>query len=578
MGILDRFIRRQPAMLAAEAAPHQAVATGGAPARRRETQSDGVIARTLATIKRLSGYPQAGRFAGFLEPNVEISPNDLFGLSPRQLGILYRMRWAHPVISAGMDFAQNAVESIEYGLEPANKSLAAYAARNAVEREILQTPGFSLSRFVGTVWDNAGTYGFAALETTTPDGAHIVPRLIPPHLINMWLLEPDYIGLQGASVISGGTVRTLPASQFSWYGRQAFPGHWYGVSRLRKLLSLFAAYEQDLRTYLDQQRLARGILYSAEKEGLANQLSVDRMIDYLSRYHQGEDFPIIVPAGMTLEVASVVNPSLSHFKDMLGYYDTAFREALMSSLGSLGINGEGARSLGESFRVVDAQRLKAALDAFLRELNGETCERSNFMQLLTINAGYSPDLTPRIVCAGQIGVDMTQQRTDLVQLTNAGLVTREDLGQENIDRLIEGLGLSVQDRAPVAPTTIPSGTVSRSDGDVRETSPLVQTRARRMPNDVANRILDGLLRHEATPDVTIDPELIVRARAWVRGVVPSDEDVIAAMQWLASPEGRAGITARAGEPEWLLAQIHGGRAGAGYWQGEYTRRGLQVAQ
>lgn len=567
MGLFDRF-RAQPKQITSEAAP---VIVAPVPT---VIDREGVIARALRGAKRLAGYPVAGRTAGFLEPNREVSPWDLFGLSPRELGILYRMRWAHPVISSGMDFAERAISAIEFGLEPSGQSIRAVAARNAVERELLQTPGFSLPSWVAGTIDLMRTYGFAAQEIVDAgDGRHILPRTIAPHILQEWQLDGDFIGLRGVTVQSGATLRTLDIDRFAWYGRQAFPGHYYGISDLRKLLALFAAYEQDLRTYLDQQRLARGILYAQEVEGLTNQTSVDRMIDYLIRYHNGEDFPLIAPAGVTPAVISVVNPSLSHFKDMLGYYDTAFREALMSSLGSLGINGEGARSLGESFRVVDAQRLKAALDAYLRLLNGELSPYSSFLRMVTINAGYEAEFTPRIVCAGQIGVDMTQQRTDLVQLTNAGLVTREDLGQENIDRLIQGLGFEVPDRAPIAPTTMPSAEAAHVDPVA-----LLQTRARRMPNDVGNRILDGLLRHEATPDVTIAPELIASARGWVRGNVPTDDDVRAAMRWLSSTEGRAALTSRAGQPEWMLAQIYGGRAGAGYWQGEYTRRGLATAQ
>jgi hypothetical protein len=194
------------------------------------------------------------------------------------------------------------------------------------------------------------------------------------------------------------------------------------------------------------------------------------------------------------------------------------------------------------------------------------------MQQLTINAGYEAEYTPRIVCSGQIGVDMTQQRTDLVQLVNAGLVTREDLGQDNIDLLITGLGFTVPDR--VAPVPLNGGTMPSGDPNAQGATVLLDTRARRMPRGVTERIFDGLLRHEATPDVTISAELIASAREWVRGAVPTDDEVRAAMTWLASPDGRQALTSRAGAPEWLLSQVYGGRAGAAYWQGEYTRRGL----
>ena len=629
MGLFDRF-RRPPAQIATEAALVPVAPVGDAA---------GAVARLLAATRKLAGYPAAGRYAGFYEPNVEVSPQDLYGLSPRQLGILFRMRWAHPVIASGMDFAARAIESVEYGLEPADASWRAIAARNAVERAIAQTQGLSLPTFVAETWDQTRTYGFAALEVIDAGDGHIRPRVIAPHVIQSWQLGSDYIELEGVSVLSGNGIRTIGADRFAWYGRQVAPGNYYGISEFRKLLALFAAYETDLKLYLDQQRIARGVVYAQQEESGANQRSVDVMIDWLAAFHRGEEPPLIAPIGITPKILSVVNPSVGHFREMLGYYDTAFREALMSSLGSLGINGEGARSLGESFRVVDAQRLKASLESFLRVLNGEASQYSTFMRLLTINAGYEPEYTPRIVCSGQIGVDMTQQRTDLVQLVNAKVLTRADIGQEGVAHLVSGLGFEVQEQEEATPTPEPLqvgsliasmdilarlkptdpaiAPISRVAAEILLVSagistvdakrmvesmvgpekppaspgqaqvaaaepvaltPLLQTRASRIPNVVATRMLDGLLRHEATPDVTISADLTERARKWVRGAIPSDEDVRAAMEWLTSQEGRQALASRAGEPEWLLAQVYGGRDGAMYWQREWTRRGLANAE
>jgi hypothetical protein len=568
------FRNPQPAPAAIEGAPD------GAMVIRERQAPDGIIARTLSTMRTLMGQPQYGRYAGFYEPNREITPQDLYGISQRDLGILYRMRVAHPVIASGMDFARSAVEAVEYGLEPADPSLRARAARDAVERAFVQTPGLSLSGFVGMVFDLSRTNGFAALEIVDAgDGRHIAPRPIAPHLMQGWIYDSDFVGLAGVRVVSNASTVTLDVDRFAWYGRQHYPGQYYGLSDLRPLLSLFAAYEQDLRTYIDQQRNARGFLYGQENAGGTNKLSVDRMIEYLARYHAGDDFPLIVPAGMEIGFMSVTNPAVAHFKEMLGYYDTSFREALMSSLGSLGINGEGARSLGESFRVVDAQRLRARLDQFLRMINGETSAYSSFLRMVTINEGYEADLTPRIVCAGQVGVDMTQQRSDLIALSNAGIVTRADIGEDNVRHLIAGLGLEVPDQV-YTPQSSPANASPGNPAGQPATMPaidpaaMIQTRARRVPSSVQARILDGLMRHEATIGVDVDERIVSAARRWAMGAIPTDEDVAMIVTLLSAPAGMAALAARAGQPEWLLAQLVGGRAGAEYWRGEYIRRGI----
>jgi hypothetical protein len=602
------------------------------------------VARAAIERGRLSGYPAFGRYAGFLDPNIEITPQDLFGLSPRNLGILYRMRHAHPVIASGMDFAARAVEAVDYGLEPADGSIRARAARDAVERAFRTMRGYTLPSWIAATFDDVRTYGASWQELRSDDGRTLYPHRIAPHLIQMVNYAPDFIELGSVTVQSGAGLQTLGVDALAWYGRQAWPGHYYGLSDLRKLLAIFSAYEQDLRTYLDQQRLARGILHTRETEAGTNAVSVDEVVDWLIAYHNGEDRPIHLPHGIELGVTNVTNPAVAHFQSMLGYYDTLMRETLMSALGSLGINGEGARSLGESFRVVDAQRLRAALDAFLRMINGETSPYSSLLRALTINAGYPAELTPRVVCAGQVGIDMAQQRADLVALSGAGLVTRADIGDEGVSLLVSGLGFTPQPPAeetptqsaeplavgslqaaieilgrltstdPAMPRIVPDAArrllraagVSADDAEAMvqatvapeqsaapgapgaptatplaaATAPapdpasLIQTRARRITASMQARVLDGLMRHEATPDVTIAEHVVSSARRWAMGQIPSDDDVRAAVAYLATPAGLAALAARPGQPEWLLSQLYGGREGASYWRGEWARRGL----
>ena len=103
---------------------------------------------------------------------------------------------------------------------------------------------------------------------------------------------------------------------------------------------------------------------------------------------------------------------------------------------------------------------------------------------------------------------------------------------------------------------------------------MIQTRARRVPSNVQARILDGLMRHEATIGVDVDERIVSAARRWAMGAIPTDEDVAMIVTLLSAPAGMAALAARAGQPEWLLAQLVGGRAGAEYWRGEYIRRGI----
>lgn len=520
----------------------------------------------------VGGWPSWGKTAGYLDANPEVSPQELYGLTPRQLGVLFRMRYAHPVIGAAMDYARREMETLTYELEPADDSALAEAAAIAVAEAFTRMPGWSLPRWIAWTVDMMRTYGFCAYELASDDGESIYPAYIAPHLLDSWLLDASYVHLTGARVFSAGVLTNVPISRIAWYGTPAAPGNFYGVAELRKLLALFAAYEQDLQMYLDQQRLARGILYLEQTTEIApSQTSISAAVDWLLSYFRREERPFVAPYGLKPAVVTVQNPTISEFGAMLERYNVQFREALMSSLGSLGIGGDGARALGEEFRIVDKQRFRAAVESYLRIINGETSEYSGMLRILTLNAGYPAHVTPRVVTRDNTGADAAANRADLVALVGAGLLSRADLSADSIDRLIRSLGLE--------PASAEAPNDGDGDGDptdgrpVADPSAAVQTRARRMPSVAQSRILDALTRTQAA-GVTIDPVWGERFRAWAMGALPTDDDVRGAMAWLRGDGAAQALAARAGSPEWYAAQLWGGRVGAEYWQAEAKRRGV----
>lgn len=558
MNILDRaraILFRPRTPQAALPAPTEVVAEQG---HRLEFSAGPVVA----------SWPAYGKLAGYLDPNREVMPQDLYGMGNRQLGQLFRMRHAHPVIGAAMDFARREMESLTYELEPADDSALSKAAAVAVAEAFERMPGWSLPRWVAHTVDAIRTYGYCLYETRS-NGGDLWPFYVAPHLLDSWWLKDSYTEIDYASIYSGGALAKLYMDRASWYGLSAAPGNYYGIAELRKLLALFAAYEQDLQMYLDQQRLARGILYLEQTTEIApSQTSVNAAVEWLLAYHRGEDRPFVAPYGLKPAVVTVQNPTIAEFGNMLEKYNVQFREALMSSLGSLGISGDGARALGEEFRIVDAQRFRSAVESYLAVVNGQTSRYSDFLVKLTLDMGYPAECTPRIVTRDNTGTDAAANRADLVAMVGAGILSRTDLSADSLDRLIRSLGLE------------PASAAEPDDGDgdgnedagIAVGEPLIQTRANRIPSDVRTRIMDGLIR--VTPDVHISPDFLARVRAWAMGEVPTDDDVRAAMQWLSGPDAASSLAARAGTPEWLLAQLWGGRAGAAYWAREARRRGV----
>lgn len=538
-----------------------------------EGSTRGALAQLVAETEiPRPGYAIMGPQAGFLDPNPELSPQDLYGLTPKNVGTFFAMRYTHAVICAAMNFRQRAMMSLSYGLEPARDTPQAAAAAIAVADAFERMPGWSLASWVSRTVDSVATYGFCLYELRSDDGVSIYPFPVAPNLIQQWIPDVTYTRLAGVLFFSGSQQVTAPASRFAWYGNAVQPGNFWGMSELRSLLSLYATSEQDIRLYLQQQLMARGFVYAKQTDDAApvGEATIAQLLEWLSAIPKGSAAPIILPPGVELATITIQNPTIGAFGETQMRNNAQFREALMSSLGSLGISGDGARALGEEFRVADQQRFRAAVETYLAMLNGDTGPESSLLRALTENAGYPPECTPRVVTLDNTGMDAVANVSTLVQLAGSGFVTPPDLSADSKDRLIRGVGLEP------ASVDRPDDGDGDSDPDSAaevETPLAVQTRARLMPREVQGRIFDTLLR-APTAGVTISPEWESRVRSWAQGRIPTDDDVRAAMAWLRSQEATESLAARAGSPEWYQAQFWGGRAGAAYWIAEAKRRGI----
>jgi len=120
------------------------------------------------------------------------------------------------------------------------------------------------------------------------------------------------------------------------------------------------------------------------------------------------------------------------------------REALSQSLKNLGIAGNGGSlALGKELAVTDAVQFMEHVSEFLMLLNGENAIESNFLEVCTELLGFDPKThTPKFVVVDNTATDNDENIELLIQMMKDGIITREDLPEGTIDKLLDKIGFS----------------------------------------------------------------------------------------------------------------------------------------
>jgi hypothetical protein len=401
--------------------------------------------------REYKGVWRYGQSAGFLDPNSRVSKDDLYG-NTFDPAIYYEMRYAHDIVAAAMEFRRSSVAALEYEFKcrTDKPSTSQIMAKEAVGMILTNMPYNSLESWLAEVYDNVHSFGLALYEIYIPTEGPNKYRLqllrIPPHQIEFFNLDEETMThLKSVQVNYASGIKTIPAEKLVWFGYQTFPGNLWGKPDLRSIFSIFTAYKEDLKAYLALRRLQQGILYFQENANGTNKNSWDVAKAYMSQYFRGRPSPLILPVGMDLKHLAVTIPGIDNADKMLTYFDKKIREALGASLGNLGIDGVGSLALGEEVSIKDHERFVAHVEAFLDIVNGNTAIESNLLHRITEYLGFEPEThTPQIESINNIEQDRSGAITLAFAAIEKGIITKEELGKDNIKIIIEELGFSVE--------------------------------------------------------------------------------------------------------------------------------------
>lgn len=406
----------------------------------------------LTGAAALPGDTQLGRMLGFSDPNKDLSPMDLVGSGPHDLGYLYRIRYAHPVAAQVMDDRRAAVLSLDYKLEPANATADASVASTALAEMFRRLPGYSLKQWIADVYDYTSSFGHALFEIVALDRYTYFPLYVPAFMVEEFRAAPT--GLEFASVLldNGQVQAELMADKASWYGNPAYPGNFWGIAATRKIQSLVVAQEQDILMYLQQQRMARGHVYIQGGEAGGSMQGWNAARTWQKRVYAGLDSPALFEWGLTPEVLQVQNPHLARAKEMFEYYDMAIRSVLGRHLLNLGMTGVGARALGAEVRSEQAGIWRQHVKSLLSMVNGDRNSQSTFLRDAVVAMGFDASLTPRVVAYEPPKENNTENIGQLALFAQSGWISPDDLSPLGMAKLIKSLG--VEPKTPVPPEPI----------------------------------------------------------------------------------------------------------------------------
>ena len=396
-------------------------------------------------LKILQGQQSAhnmrrGKLQGFSDPSPTLSPSDLYGQGEHKKGAFFEMRRGYHIIAHAFDRQREYIELLDFEVIPRvdSPSKAQVRAAVAIDRLLSSLVGQTKAGWIASVIDRIDTYGHA-LDELVGAGDRLRMRPLLPWRVREFVVDDETrdqlqgVALYGEANNYHSGIIDIDAFKLSWFGRKVEDGDYYGHSILRPLLALFQVYKQDLHVYMGQQIMQRGVPYVRETEGTAG--SHDEVIEWLEGIYTGEPFGAILPRGYDPGTLVVQSPALSAFREQRLSYNAEVREYLNGHLNNMGMQGVGARALGETVDLRDADRFVKHVNSSLCHVNGDTHYASDVLRRLTALCGFDPDTdTPMLVARGNSALTEAERRASrngqLVNLTTSGVLQPEDIPSE----------------------------------------------------------------------------------------------------------------------------------------------------
>ena len=393
-------------------------------------------------------FTGGGLDSGWRDSNNQLQPSDLVGRI-FNAGILTEMRQSSDVVAPTMNALKANVASLEYEVKPkyGKDSEKCKIAAQGVDYVLRSMPYLSLEAFISSTWDDIASYGFSLWEMSMPTEGRNAFKFslnrIAPWQVYEWNLNRNRTRLDSVRVDNGDGLVTIDAAKLCWFGNKTFEGNYWGLPMIRPVVAAYSAYKEDVKHYLSLRRLQKGVLIAQETGAGSNKQSWDAVKSWLRRYYQGQTLPILLNEGMSLDHLSVDQPGIDNYDNMMTYWDSKIRGALDDSLFNLGADGVGSLALGQEISNEAQRRVVNKIDQFLALINGETDLHSNLLEVITEIIGFDPyKYTPCIKVVDNTEGDTAETAMQLAGLIKDGVLSRADVGEENVYRMIEALGYS----------------------------------------------------------------------------------------------------------------------------------------
>lgn len=410
-----------------------------------------------SAVKRYSGVeskaPWLGydsREVGWVDGNRLLKPTDVFG-TDTQTALYQAMRNNLQTIKTYMDYRKMTMASLSYCLRPANESEEAQLVALLVERYIENQPASptkGINNLMADIYDKVSTFGHVFYEIQLTKDGNYKLNYIPPHTIEYINLTEDGRYIESITQNTSINYTTIDADKLTWYAQSvAFEGNYWGISDLRPLIQPYTTAEKMWQNYLSQVRFSKSFIIANEKSGEDSTTSDGyiNLLDWMTAVANDKEFPLILDRALEVNVLKSDTPVTSYIVEVIKMLNEDIREGLAGSLNSLGISGTGARALGDSFSVSDAEKLSAHIENFIAVVNGQFSPHSRFLQVITESMGYDKSLTPRIEAENNIEVKVENRIEKVIMLIEKGIISPEELGLKNKMKLLEELGLGTNE-------------------------------------------------------------------------------------------------------------------------------------
>lgn len=385
--------------------------------------------------------------AGFFDPNIGVSQQDLSG-TINAPGYLAQMRTGHPVISSLMNTRKAFIQSLGFEFSgPGGDRLTEYWKTKVMTGNNDTTRHYSFSEFLSDMMDSRDTYGFSLHEchmdpTLQNASTYLYP--ISPLLVYRFIESGGQVkNLEAIEFFNNLNYTTLPSSYYVHFALDPqFSNNWWGLSCLRPLVERWLVYKRALATYEEIMPLERGILYAGTVAGEAGTTEEGKLAtqEFLLDVLEGKPVTTHLDAATTLNLIQS-GSSKSSTDEFLKYsndFNDQVRALLGANLDSLTLASHGSRALGETISLSDEKKYEAWIEAALADVQG-----SSFFRAICDYLGVDSEEI-EIISVGVTDTESTLNIANIMMLLDKGIITVDQLGEDNIKALVASTGLSVE--------------------------------------------------------------------------------------------------------------------------------------